>query len=203
MTPLEVLDWRRCVSGMYATVRAIPDPQQAWRYWQDRRAELVATHPASMIAPADRRRFPGIHLFDHDPALRFAVETEPAEGKAESYQLGSDGALTVSPALRTAGLAGTLGLELTIYRLHGYGGGLFLPFRDATSGTETYGGGRYLLDTIKGADLGQDGPGRLVLDFNFAYFPSCAHSDAYVCPLSPPENALSVPVRAGERWPVT
>jgi len=60
---------------------------------------------------------------------------------------------------------------LELYWLEGYGGGVFLPFADGTTGRETYGGGRYLLDTVKGSDLGTDG-GRLVLDFNFAYNPS-------------------------------
>jgi hypothetical protein len=87
---------------------------------------------------------------------------------------------------------------LELYWLTSYGGGLFLPFADATSGTETYGAGRYLLDTVKGADLGQE-EGRLVLDFNFAYFPSCAYDPRWTCPLAPPANRLSVPVRAGER----
>jgi uncharacterized protein (DUF1684 family) len=90
--------------------------------------------------------------------------------------------------------------ELPLYWLPGYGGGLFLPFRDLTSGTETYGGGRYLIDTIKGADLGMSG-GRLILDFNFAYNPSCAYDPAWSCPLAPVENRLSIALRAGECAP--
>jgi uncharacterized protein len=88
-------------------------------------------------------------------------------------------------------------LELSLYWLEGYGGGVFLPFADATGGRETYGGGRYLLDTVKGADLGEV-DGRIVLDFNFAYNPSCSYDPRWVCPLSPPENRLAVAVRAGE-----
>ena len=74
-----------------------------------------------------------------------------------------------------------------------------MPFADATSGDETYGAGRYVLDTIKGADLGVDGD-RLVLDFNFAYNPSCSYDPRWVCPLAPPANRLAVAVRAGERF---
>lgn len=112
--------------------------------------------------------------------------------------LGTDGALHLTPCARTVGIAPILGRELTVYRLGGYGGGLFLPFRDGTAGTSTYGGGRYLLDTIKGADLGlQDG--RLVLDFNFAYHPSCCYAPRWTCPLAPPENAVDTPIQAGER----
>lgn len=94
-------------------------------------------------------------------------------------------------------LAGAL---LSVFWLEGYGGGLFLPFRDATSGGETYGAGRYLLDTIKGADLGGDpARGELLLDFNLAYHPSCAYDPRWNCPLAPRENWLSVAVPVGER----
>ena len=91
-------------------------------------------------------------------------------------------------------------LSLEMYWLDGYGGGLLLPFRDATSGDSTYGAGRYLLDTVKGADLGMI-DGRIVLDFNFAYNPSCVYDPAWVCPLAPPANRLPVPVMAGEQLP--
>jgi uncharacterized protein (DUF1684 family) len=90
--------------------------------------------------------------------------------------------------------------ELAVYWLEGYGGGLWLPFADATSGEITYGGGRYLYDTIKGADLGATASG-FVLDFNFAYNPSCAYDERWSCPLSPPENRLPFAVNAGERLP--
>ncbi len=79
----------------------------------------------------------------------------------------------------------------------GYGGGLFLPFADATNRRSTYGGGRYLLDTVKGADLGSAGS-RLILDFNLAYSPSCAYNPRWVCPLAPAGNRLDFPVPAGE-----
>jgi uncharacterized protein (DUF1684 family) len=87
---------------------------------------------------------------------------------------------------------------LAVYWLEGYGGGVFLPFADATSGRETYGAGRYILDTVKGADLGEQ-DGKLLLDFNFAYNPSCVYDPSWVCPLTPPQNRLSVAIRAGER----
>ena len=94
-------------------------------------------------------------------------------------------------------LAGAdLGLDL--YWLEGYAGGLFVPFADATSGETTYGAGRYLLDTVKGADLGTH-HGRLVLDFNFAYNPSCSYDPRWSCPLAPPGNRLTVAITAGER----
>jgi uncharacterized protein (DUF1684 family) len=90
--------------------------------------------------------------------------------------------------------------RLSVFWLREYSGGIFLPFRDATNGRETYGGGRYLLDTAKGADLGGVADaGTIVVDFNFAYQPSCAFDPRWSCPLSPPENRLDLEIRAGER----
>ncbi|HEX9891018.1 MAG TPA: DUF1684 domain-containing protein, partial [Actinomycetota bacterium] len=88
--------------------------------------------------------------------------------------------------------------RLDVYWIDVYGGGIFLSFQDETSGTETYGAGRYLLDTIKGADLGSASD-LLILDFNFAYQPSCSYDPRWVCPLAPPQNRLPMAVRAGER----
>jgi uncharacterized protein (DUF1684 family) len=113
--------------------------------------------------------------------------------------LGRDGLMSLTPFARTKGLAQKFGSELTMYWIEGYGGGVFLPFKDATTGAETYGGGRYLLDTIKGADLGCTSHGRTILDFNFAYYPSCEYSDLWICPLAPAENVLPATIRGGER----
>ena len=98
-------------------------------------------------------------------------------------------------------LSGPLaGERLPVYWMAGYAGGLFLPFRDTTSGAETYGAGRYLLDTLKSADHGSDpATGKLILDFNMAFHPSCAYDPRWSCPLAPPESRLAVAVRAGER----
>jgi uncharacterized protein (DUF1684 family) len=90
--------------------------------------------------------------------------------------------------------------RLAVFWLREYSGGIFLPFRDGTNGRETYGGGRYVLDTAKGADLGGDAEaGTIVVDFNFAYQPSCAFDPRWSCPLAPPENRLDLEIRAGER----
>lgn len=89
-------------------------------------------------------------------------------------------------------------LSLDLFWLDSYGGGLFVPFADATSGKESYGAGRYVLDTIKGADLGTE-DGLLVLDLNFAYQPSCSYDPRWTCPLALPGSRLDVAVHAGER----
>ena len=194
-------DWRRRVSDLYGAVRAEPDARRAWALWRATRDGLFREHPQSPLEPEARRRFPGLPVFDYDPAFRFLVEIDALEAAPLSAEAGRDGALSLVPFGRTRGLAGALDSELTLFWVAGYGGGVFLPFADATSGAETFGGGRYLLDTIKSADLGSGPDGRTVLDFNFAYNPSCAYSPAWVCPLSPPSNRLAVPVRAGEMAP--
>jgi uncharacterized protein (DUF1684 family) len=196
---ISLADWRRRVAEVYARVRANPDPRTAWRDWRAVRDALFAEHPQSPLPPAQRAGFHALPFFDYDPELRLLVEIdEPGGRAARRLDIGADGTVVLEPAARTRGLADTLGGELTVYWTSGYGGGVFLPFTDATSGAETFGGGRYLLDGLKGADLGQ-AEGRLVLDFNFAYNPSCAHSAAWTCPLAPAENRLPGAVRAGEQ----
>lgn len=192
-------EWRRAIADLYAGIRANPDPAAAHREWERRRRDLFRNHEQSPIEAAARAGYGGPFLYPYDPAMRFVVRLDRATGEALRMDTGTDGLADIVPFARTFGLAGTLGSELTLYWFEYYGGGAFLPFRDATSGPETYGGGRYLLDTIKGADLGSDGSGRTVLDFNFSYFPSCAYSPNFVCPLAPPANRLACPVRAGER----
>lgn len=196
---LQLADWRRQVAALYARIRGEPDPTLAWRDWRRTRDQLFAGHPQSPLPSGVRAAFGGLPCYSHDPSLRFLVELEPVvETHAERLEVGADGTVQLVPAGRTNGLEEALGNELTVYWIAGYGGGLFLPFTDATSGNETYGGGRYLLDSIKGADLGMQDD-RLVLDFNFAYHPSCAHSADWTCPLAPPGNRLPGPVRGGER----
>ena len=195
----ELWDWRRRVAALYAAVRAEPDPAQAWRLWCETRRTLFRTHGQSPVETAVRAAYTGPHVYPYDPALRFAVALEDAAPARFDVPAGEDGVVRAAAFARTAGLRERLGEELTLYWIEGYGGGAFLPFADATSGGGTYGAGRYLLDTVKGADLGTLPDGRLVLDFNFAYAPSCAYSPRYVCPLAPPGNRLPAADRAGER----
>jgi len=192
-------DWRLRINALYETVRAAETGQEGWQIWRDTRRCLFQSHPMSPIAAPKRTHYKGPIVFAYDPDLRFAVDLLPADGPAETVNLGNDGAIRRHPVARTLGLMQRLGGELTLYWIEGYGGGLFLPFADATRGGATYGGGRYLIDAIKGADLGLNPSGKLILDFNFAYHPSCAHNPDYVCPLAPSENLLPAAIRAGER----
>jgi uncharacterized protein (DUF1684 family) len=198
MDELDLLDWKRRMFALYADARTSDDPESAWGRWRDGRDALFGSHPQSPFAPESRAAFAGLRYFDYDASWRVAGEVVPGDGALRD--VAASGGETVR--FRRFGvvrfeLAGSP-RELALFWLEGYGGGAFLPFADATSGEETYGGGRYLLDTVKGADLGE-ADGRLVLDFNFAYNPSCSYDPRWVCPLSPPENRLSVEVRAGER----
>ena len=161
--------WRRTVADLYAAIRAHDDPAAAHARWKNTRRDLFAAHPQSPIEPAERAAYAGPHVYPYDPALRFTATLRPLDHTPpEQLPAGADGDVMLRPFARTENLAPSLGGELTFYWIEGYGGGVFVPFADATSRRETYGGGRYLLDTIKGADLGAAADGRAILDFNFA-----------------------------------
>ena len=198
---LALADWRRRVFAMYDALRrdtrAGPMRVVAFRAAKDR---LFAEHPSSPI-PAERRHlFRGLAYWRHDPAFRFVVPFEPdsdapgVEIPRSSGEVGFAFRRIGRVSFDVAGKACSLG----VYWIEGYAGGIFIPFRDETSGTATYGGGRYMWDSIKGADLGSE-DGRLVIDFNYAYHPSCVYDARWSCPLPPPENRLPVAVEAGER----
>ena len=213
---LELADWRRRIGSLYAEVRALAasDPVAALEHWRATREYLYREHPQSPVPQAARSTFQARH-FPHDPALRFEVpvlrDTAPPPSAGPSRAEVMETASSVIPmsigqplAFRRVGWldvpfpAGER--RLGLYWIEGYGGGLFLPFRDATNGTETYAAGRYVLDAVKSADLGGNvATGTLILDFNFAYHPSCAFDPRWACPLAPPQNRLDLPIRAGER----
>lgn len=197
---LEVADWRRRTSATYAQVRELAhdDPAAAHAVWVQQRDELFAYHPASPLTPDGRADFSGLDVAPYDPAYRFEVTVEPAGQQRLDVTTGTDGEVGFD-RIGTVEL-GDLG-RLTLWSLRGYGGGLFLPVRDGLAGRETFGGGRYVLDTIKGADLGCDRVGRLVVDLNFAYNPSCAYDPSWACPLPTRANTLSAEVPVGERTP--
>jgi len=198
---LALWDYRRRVAELYRIARETTDPGEAWVGWRSGRDELFVNHPQSALELADRERLRGLPYFDFEPAWRFDLAIEPAAGTAQHAAHSGQGSTSLL-ALGVVRLPVAGEPTLTLFWLDQYGGGVFLPFRDATSGSETYGGGRYLLDTAKGADLGGE-PGRIVLDFNFAYHPSCVHSPRWSCPLAPPENHLPIAVPAGERLDAT
>lgn len=166
--------------------------------WRRERDRLFREHPQSPLPEDARPRFAGLEYFEHDAAAR--VLAEVTDAPPERFEIPTSGTTPmVFDRIATARFEyGGNALSLDVYWLDVYGGGMFVPFRDLTSGTETYGAGRYLIDSIKGADLGTL-EGGIVLDFNFAYNPSCSYDPRWVCPLAPPDNALAIEIRAGER----
>jgi uncharacterized protein (DUF1684 family) len=197
---LDLADWRRQVAELYAAVRADDDPQRAHARWRATRDTLISTHPQSPAPPGASIRDTGVPYWPYDPALRFVLPLlPPGPGPAASLHLATDhGHLTGLRLAGRVGLPEPLGGSVAVWSLEQYAGGLFVPVRDGTAGDTSYGGGRYLLDTAKGADLG-GGPDTLVIDLNFLYHPSCRYNPEWQCPLAPAGNTITAPVRAGER----
>jgi uncharacterized protein len=201
---LQLQDWRRRVFGLYAGVRhlSLHDPAEGHELWKSGRDELFAGHPQSPLLPDDRARFTGLTVARYDPDWRFELEVRrPDEPARMLIDDSSDGPIPFS-------LVGTVRIPylgtLDVWRLRTYGGGLFLPVKDALAGQPggTYGGGRHLLDTINGADLGSGADDdSLVVDFNFAYSPSCAYDPSWSCPLAPAGNTVRDDIPVGERMP--
>ena len=201
---LELADWRRRVGTLYAAVRAETDPAAAHGLWRAGRDALFREHPQSPLPPGGPLRETGLPCWPYDPDLRLEVALAPVPAGARTLELPSgETGSTLLRAVGTVELPGPVGASVTLWWLEQYAGGLFLPLRDGTAGgadpaAASYGGGRYLLDTAKGADLGAS-DGRLVVDLNFLYHPSCRYDDAWLCPLAPPENTVTARVEAGER----
>lgn len=159
--------------------------------------DFMQFHPQSPLDDEQREGFRGLHYYDENEALILTVDLDrlPADeplvqmetstGDTRHYRRWATFSFAVDGQPAT----------LTIYS-DPSGQELFLPFKDATNGSETYGAGRYLDNHRPGLALTSDG--RLAVDFNFAYNPYCAYSPYYSCPLPPRENWLKVPIRAGE-----
>jgi uncharacterized protein (DUF1684 family) len=173
---------------------AYKDAVEGFRLDKD---EFFKTDPRSPLPESERAAFSGLPYYPIDEGLAFEDRVlEPYTGDEPSnFQIPtSDG------KLRPAHRAGVLRFEidgeprqLTAYTFDGGDGeSLFVPFLDQTSGTETYGAGRYL-------DLEPEADGTYALDFNLAYHPSCVYDAKFSCPLTPAENRLPVRIEAGER----
>ena len=192
MEEMELLDWKRRIFELYAAIRSDPEPKRAWQHWREVREELFRSHPQTPSPDLQPR------YFDYEPAFRVLGTVESTERERREIATSGEQSYAFTRFARTVFELAGAEHSLDLYWLEGYGGGVFLSFADATSGIGSYGACRYLLDTVKGSDLGERG-GQLVLDFNFAYNPSCAYDPRWVCPLAPPGNRLSVAVRGGER----
>jgi uncharacterized protein len=198
MSELELVEWRRRVGELYAAVRAHTDPEGGHALWRAGRDALYRFHPQSPL-PADYpMRRNGLPYWPYDPALRFYLPIVLSSDQPQvTVSTGTDGT-TAMHRIGFVRLPAPLDADIDVWWLDQYGGGLFLPLRDGTAGDTSYGGGRYLLDTAKSADLGGD-TRALVVDLNFLYHPSCRYSSEWTCPLAAAGNTIDQPVRAGER----
>ena len=154
--------------------------------------EFFKLSPQSPIPMENRDAFDGLAYFEPNPALMFTVRPTPVEPTPVTIETTTGDART-HHRIATA----TVEIESTDVTLALYSTGhdsLFLPFRDATSGKESYGAGRYL-------DIERDEDGSITIDFNYAYAPFCAYSNRYSCALPPTENWMNVSIEAGERNP--
>lgn len=195
---LNLLDYRRRVNEMYRLIRDSDDPAATREMFRMMRDDLFRSHPQSPLNDDQKASFSGLHYYDYDPAYRvIATVDTTVEPETLEYALGEDGVMRCTRFARVNVTLPTGTGSLSLFWINGYGGGVFLPFGDATNRQTTYGAGRYLYDTIKGADLGAS-QREIVLDFNFAYNPSCAYNPRWVCPLAPPENRLPLSVPVGE-----
>ncbi|MCA1617025.1 MAG: DUF1684 domain-containing protein, partial [Acidobacteria bacterium] len=153
---IELLDWKRQIFSLYERIRNATEPADAWTDFRRTRTRMFQTHSESPV-PAERRDAFELSYFDYDPKARVLAEIAPAEEAHYEIATSGEGTYGFTRIAAAAFELVSVQQELELYWLDGYGGGLFLPFRDATASQETYGGGRYLFDTIKGADLGVEG----------------------------------------------
>lgn len=154
---------------------------------------FMRSHPQSPLTPLQRASFTGLRYFPEDPSLHLELSLdtqvpherivmETSTGDQQGYVRAGKGTFVVEDQP----------VEVFLYQdEQGHEHEFFIPFRDATSGHESYGAGRYLE-----AEFAPDGT--VLLDFNYAYNPYCAYNETWSCPIPPGENWLKVPIRAGE-----
>ena len=196
---LDLLDYRRTVSELYATVRANNANDIIYHTWVATRDDLFANHPQSALDDEQKTNFMGLYYYEYDPAYDVIGEFNPdVEPKEYHVDVGDDGKIHYKRVGEVSFTLPTGTGTLSVFWIMGYGGGIFIPFGDATNKQTTYGAGRYLYDTIKGADLGQRN-NKLIMNFNYAYNPSCSYNYRWVCPLAPPESKVDFEIPVGEK----
>lgn len=196
---LDLLDYRRTVSELYAKIRDNNADEIIYNTWVATRDDLFANHPQSALDDEQKANFKGLNYYDYDPAYDVVGEFNPnVEPKTYHVDVGDDGEIHYKRIGEVSFTLPTGSGTLSVFWIMGYGGGVFIPFGDATNKQTTYGAGRYLIDTIKGADLGLR-DGKLVMNFNYAYNPSCSYNYRWVCPLAQPESKLDFEIPVGEK----
>jgi uncharacterized protein (DUF1684 family) len=196
----ELLDYKRTVAKFYTRRRQsnLSEVEKCWHFRQSR-DRLFGTHPQSALSEEQKANFIGLNYYPYDPAWRFVLPVDTnVEPEIIEIQLQDEGLTKMQRFGKIHFEIKAEPVSLSLFWILGYGGGVFLPFRDMTNNDTTYGGGRYLLDTIKHADLGHEGS-KLIIDFNYAYNPSCAYNPRWNCPLAPWENRLLASIPVGEK----
>jgi uncharacterized protein len=194
---LELVGWRREVAELYAAVRQASSAQDGHALWRAGRDRLFQEHPQSPLAPDDPLRG-GLSYAAYDPTLRWRLTIQPVADNRRVTVQTAPGESTRLRRLGDIALPPPINATIAVWWLEQYGGGLFIPIRDGTAGTTSYGGGRYLIDTTKGADLG-DRDGQLTVDLNFLFNPSCRYDAQWQCPLAPADNVIDSAIHACEQ----
>jgi uncharacterized protein len=174
-----------------------PEDEETWRRallrFRTDKDDYLRDDPDSPILPEEREGFKGLKYFDPDPSFRFDVPLQRNPNPDTLIFATSKGTRQLFNRVGRFDLSvGSAQVRLEAYQsAEREDPSLFVPFRDATSGKETYGAARYLDFHVTHDDT-------YAVDFNYAYNPYCAYNDGYVCPLPPKENWLTIPVKAGE-----
>jgi hypothetical protein len=195
---LMIADWKRRVTETYGKVRSAHGERAAWDEWRRARDWLMGSHPRTPLPPDRRSDFTGLSYFDYDQEARVLGAVREVAPSTVLFEMSKG---DVQPMTRLAQVTFELygsSHSLDLFWMESWRGGLFLPFRDNTTKQTTYGGGRYLVDSMKGEDLGVEGD-LLVLDFNYAFQPPCAYNPNFSCPLPGPGSRIDADVQAGER----
>jgi uncharacterized protein len=154
--------------------------------------DFFSSHPQSPLTTEQKRKFSGLDYFPENPELSLKLEIAEFSEQSKIEMQTSTGDIQVY--IRFGKISFTVAGEEVNLTIFANPNGFFLPFVDSLAGKETYGAGRYLEPEVITSDL-------FLVDFNLAYNPYCAYNENYSCPLTPWENRLSVPIRAGERLP--
>lgn len=203
--PFTLIEWQRSITQLYALIRgmAVNNQKEAWMAYCTMRNALFKDHLNSPLNPEQKTTFKELSYYPYNPAWR-TIGTINPNVKRETFKIYS-GSDNIVQYTRVGCIDFELEIKqkkeqltLNIYWLGGYGSGLLLPFGDKTNGKETYSGGRYLYDTIKGVDLGVEET-KIVLDFNYAYNPLNVYNSNQINPITPDENKLPIAIEGGEK----
>lgn len=202
----DLYDYRQRTFLMYRKRNTLlqqgTNPAAVMKEFRQEKDDLFLNHPQSALDDTQKSKFKGLSYFDYDPSFAIEAELQEIPPRAITVTKNQYETMTLTSIAQVTFAKDNKPATLSIYWIEIYGGGLFLPFHDPTSPETCYGAGRYLFDTIKGSNCLEsmrDGKRTIIMDFNYAYNPSCAYNPAWICPLPPVENRIDIPITAGEK----